>query len=346
MPRQASEELGYCDRCEYEFETNREINRYEGDQYCDDCYSDVIHEAEYEAENDSNSSGIHGYSYKPETIFHHSDGNARLTHQKTNNIYEPMMGIELETELVDENYLSHAANYINNTADGLVYLKEDCSINHGFEIVSHPMTLNYLQNHAQRYKTCLDYLRKNGYRAWGTSTCGLHIHISKNAFTDTKHEAKFLYFIFKNKKTLVKFAGRQSGYAKFDLDSFVGAPTHLDIANKPTVLEVVKGVRKNGEYVPGQFERNLAVNRSNYNTHELRIFRPSLRFTTVLAYAEFVHCLFSYSQQVTAAEAIKNNALTSFAPLLKFAEAQDNLYQNFITRANSRNVLQAETDNK
>ena len=75
-------------------------------------------------------------------------------------------------------------------------------------------------------------------------------------------------------------------------------------------------MRKNGDYVPGAYERNLAVNRSNEYTHELRIFRPSLRFTTVLAYTEFVHCLFSYAQVMTANDALKNNALTSFAPLL------------------------------
>ena len=150
--------------------------------------------------------------------------------------------------------------------------------------------------------------------------------------------------IFRNKKALVKFVGRQSSYSRFDLDSFLGNGPGRDDFNKPTVMEVVKGVRKNGDYVPGAYERNLAVNRSNEYTHELRIFRPSLRFTTVLAYTEFVHCLFSYAQIITANDALKNNALTSFAPLLDYAKTQGDLYQNFITRAINRNVLKAEME--
>ena len=342
-----TEDLGYCDRCEYEFESTRQINHLPGgdNQYCDDCYQQELEEAE---EQGDHHASIHSYSYKPRTMFYHSDGTCYDRHKPVNGVYELMMGIELETELCDENYISHGANYVNSMADGLVYLKEDCSITHGFEIVSHPMTLNYLQNHAKRYEQSLDYLRKNGYRAWKTSTCGLHIHVSKKSFVDAKHEMKFLYFIFRNKKALIKFVGRQSSYSRFDLDSFLGNGPGRDEQGygKPTVLEVVKGVRKNGNYVAGPYERNLAVNRSNEYTHELRIFRPSLRFTTVLAYAEFVHCLFSYAQVMTANDALKKNALTSFAPLLEYAQTNANLYQNFITRANNRNVLKAEQEDK
>ena len=41
---------------------------------------------------------------------------------------------------------------------------------------------------------------------------------------------------------------------------------------------------------------------------------------------------------------IKNNALTSFAPLLEYAKTQGDLYKNFITRAINRNVLEAEKE--
>ena len=341
-----TEDLGYCDRCEYEFERAGQINHLHGDsgnQYCDDCYETELEEAR-ESEYQNESTGIYSYSYKPNTVFYNSDGTFSDRHRPIDGVYELMMGIELETELVEGDYIHAGAQYINSVSDGLIYLKEDCSISHGFEIVSHPMTLNYLQNHAKRYEQSLDFLRKNGYRAWKTSTCGLHIHVSKKSFVDAKHEMKFLYFIFRNKKALVKFVGRQSSYSRFDLDSFLGNGPGRDDFNKPTVMEVVKGVRKNGDYVPGAYERNLAVNRSNEYTHELRIFRPSLRFTTVLAYTEFVHCLFSYAQVMTANDALKNNALTSFAPLLDYAKTQGDLYQNFITRAINRNVLKAEME--
>ena len=201
-------DLGYCDRCEYEFESNRQINHLHGDssnQYCDDCYEQELEEArERESEYGNESTGIYSYSYKPNTVFYNSDGTFSDRHKPVNGVYELMMGIELETELVEGDYIHAGAQYINSVSNGLIYLKEDCSINHGFEIVSHPMTLNYLQNHAKRYEQSLDFLRKHGYRAWKTSTCGLHIHVSKKSFVDAKHEMKFLYFMFKNKDELIK----------------------------------------------------------------------------------------------------------------------------------------------
>ena len=43
-----TEDLGYCDRCEYEFESTRQINHLPGgdNQYCDDCYQLEVEEME------------------------------------------------------------------------------------------------------------------------------------------------------------------------------------------------------------------------------------------------------------------------------------------------------------
>lgn len=109
-------------------------------------------------------------------------------------------------------------------------------------------------------------------------------------------------------------------------------------------MEVVKGVRKNGGYVPGQHERNLAVNRMNEDTHELRIFKPSLRFTTVLAYAEFVHSLFAYTEQVSLENVLKNKGLTTFTPLVNYAKTNPELYKNFIIKCEKKNVLRYEQE--
>jgi hypothetical protein len=255
----------------------------------------------------------------------------------------PVFGIELEVENVNGGYLSEAVDFINNNTAPLVYLKEDCSINHGFEIVSHPMSLDYFK-HIAIYKEMLDFLRNNGYNAWKTSTCGLHIHISKVSFVDPKHQMKFLYFIFKNKSELIKFSGRNSSYAKYDFDAFVNNQDSAWGKNKPNIIEVVKGIQKNGNYAPGAWERNLAVNRMGSFTHELRIFRPSLRFDTVMAYMEFVECLFMYTKQITSNEILKHNGL-KFDALVRFATTQNDRYSTFVNRVVKRNVLEQKEGN-
>ena len=338
--RRNSDIPDYCWSCEESWEnTDSEPNSYDGEWYCDNCY-ETERNSGYESDSSENYSGIYSYGYKPARQLFHLDNAISHEHLNPN---EPVFGIELETEYIGEGYLTHAVEYIHQNVNPLVYLKEDCSISHGFEIVSHPMTLHYLQFKAERYANMLTYLRTHDYRAWKTSSCGLHIHVSKKSFIDAKHQMKFIYFMFKNKKQMIKFAGRNSGFARYDYDAFVNSNDSAWRGTKPNILECVKGVKKDGNYAPGAYERNLAVNRSNEHTHELRIFRPSLQFNTVLAYTEFAHCLFSYSKQLTSNEILHQNGLT-FNPLMEFANANSGLYSNFIQKVEKRNVLK-EGDN-
>lgn len=338
-----------CEACgDYEFERTEFANRYHGDWVCENCYNSLCEENnDYDGDDYSSSdddcSGINGYSYKPSPKFYTmADGSINVSRNHIEPSV-PVFGIELEVENVNGGYLSEAVDFINNNTAPLVYLKEDCSINHGFEIVSHPMSLDYFK-HVTIYKEMLDYLRNNGYNAWKTSTCGLHIHVSKVSFIDPKHQMKFLYFIFKNKNELIKFSGRNSSYAKYDFDAFVNNQDSAWGKNKPNIIEVVKGVQKNGNYAPGAWERNLAVNRMGSFTHELRIFRPSLRFNTVMAYMEFVECLFMYTKQITSNEILKHNGL-KFDALVRFAMTQNDRYSTFVNRVIKRNVLEQKEGN-
>lgn len=325
-----------CYRCEESISSSSDGYAYNDEWYCQECYQNEIEE-NGENSDSYNSEGIHDYGFTPnELLFHHGDGHTTHNHHKSDEV---MFGIELETEYTGGHSLSLAVNYINRNTSPLVYLKSDGSINYGFEIVTNPMSLQYLQVHGKPYADMLKYLRTNGYRAWKTSTCGLHIHISKLSFDDTRHEMKFIYFMFKNKKELITFAGRNSGFARYDYDAFINAGDPLWRGGKPNIFECLKGVMKDGEYAPGAYERNLAVNRMNRDTHELRIFRPSLRMETVLAYMEFAHCLFSYSQVLSSHEILKNQGL-NFRPLMEYANSQSAMYQNFIKKVKTRNVLE------
>ena len=336
-----------CERCGDEVSMSRSM-RHNGYRYCESCYDYICEEDNEYEDEDRQTEGVHSYGYKPPAMFFNSDGRASRSSTKIvekNGLLvaergEPYMGMEIEVEDPNRRHdHDDIVQTILSHTNGLVYVKEDCSLSNGFEIVTHPMTIGYLQNHGDGLASALSHLRTRGFRAWQTSTCGLHIHISKNSFKDAKHEMKFLYFVYMNKENMVKFSGRNSSYAKYDLDAFVGASgMDWDDKDKPTIMEVVKGVRKNGEYVPSAYERNLAVNRNNSATHELRLFRPSLRFETVLAYGEFVHCLWEFTQVVTSGQAIKEKGLREFEMFANYAREHNELYPNLVKKIHKRGV--------
>ena len=144
---------GECAECGYILRVD-DANYLNGSDtpYCDECYEDL--------ENDS---PIHDYNYKPEPIFY---GNDLLYY-----------GVELEIDCGGE-YSENAEkieNVGNEDADH-IYCKHDGSINNGFEIVSHPMTLDYHQKN-MNWLELFEKATEMGYKSHNTSTCGLHIHI-------------------------------------------------------------------------------------------------------------------------------------------------------------------------
>ncbi len=82
----------------------------------------------------------------------------------------------------------------------------------GFEIVSHPMTLDY-------HISGIDWLKifnravEMGYRSHNTSTCGLHIHVNRSAFGKNAEVqetiiARIVHFVEKHWWEIVKFSRR------------------------------------------------------------------------------------------------------------------------------------------
>lgn len=350
-----------CECCGESTDIN-DHRRYEGDDLCEGCYDNRRDE---EQESDDRSEYINDHDYRPMALFHNDNG--RKTHQQVSigSIPTLYFGIEVETESGSGSRSwepSQGAEFITDACNQLVYCKSDGSLNHGFEIVTHPMSFGYVKNHADDLWSSLTTLRKHGFRSWSTSTCGLHIHISRNAFINERHAQKFMWFIYGGNpatmtearqtaqlnhiESLKKFAGRDSHWSKFDRDSFLGTTYNGEdesgnsIYVEPTLFEIAKGVTKKGHPVnPQANERYLALNRNNRHTLELRFFRPSMRAETVLASIEFVQCMFDYTEQVTASQIMHQDALASFQMLGEYAITNRNKYSAFIARATKRGVF-------
>ena len=111
---------------------------------CSDC-NEVIYESEaYYLDDDEDtpycaqcaegcrrSSGIHAYSYKPNPIFR-GEGTR-------------FFGVEPEIDEggEDEGNARELLKLADSEEDELIYCKNDGSLSEGFEIVSHPFTLNF-----------------------------------------------------------------------------------------------------------------------------------------------------------------------------------------------------------
>jgi hypothetical protein len=215
------------------------------------------------------SACINSYSYRPSMKFH------KLSNENEN---APFFGIELEVERKNSNGLKH--KYMAGKIDHEHwYFKTDGSLTDGFEIVTHPMTFNYIQQNEKEFTNSLKLLVENGYNSYDANTCGMHIHISKNNFT-TWHLYRFLKFFVENKEFIVSISQRKMEKLK----------KWANIEDDNDTSLIYKAKKKDGNN-----ERYVAINLQNKATLEIRIFRGTLNINSFMKNIEFAH--FAYSHE-------------------------------------------------
>ncbi len=224
--------------------------------YCERCFEQM-----------QSNARIHPYGYKPDPIFY---GSGPL-----------YLGVELEVDIGGEygdnaEKLTDIANFENDH----LYAKHDGSINDGFELVSHPMTLEY-HTDTMPWKEVFEKAIDLGYRSHQTTTCGLHCHVNRSAFGCNEQEqekviARIVYFVEKHWDELLRFSRR----------------TELSInrwASRYGIAESLKETYKNAK--DKRMGRYVAVNLENYHTVEFRLFRGTLRYETFLATLQLVELI-------------------------------------------------------
>lgn len=276
----------YCEFCNWRVNNSHDL---------DECADE--HDAEYDG--GSTSGGIHSYSYKPRPLFFDkSDEGSQSYHNDT-----PYMGFELEVEFGSETRITDAADKMESMLGTHAYLKADGSIVRGFEIVTHPHTLNAYHNHFDW--SFLDWASSNGGLSWRTDTCGLHVHISRSSFRSLVHQALFTYLIQNNEEQMVRLAGRRTHWAKFGEGD---AP----------VLKKVK--------VGQAWDRYQAVNMLNVSTVEVRIFKGSLMKRRILMALELVNACHEYTRLMTVNDFVRGNtSWDAFAKWVQTRKEYDNL---------------------
>ena len=172
-----------CENCEdYHLRDNLNWSDTNECYYCDDCWE----------EEDSM------------TIKSYHNRDIPLIFKKVNDEDTKLyFGFELEVE----NYHNvrscedMATDIRNNYNDLDLCFEQDGSLSDGFEIISQPMTYNYIVKHYDDFKGILNDLGEDGFQSHNGGRCGLHIHISrdalgKNADEIDKNINKLLLFTF------------------------------------------------------------------------------------------------------------------------------------------------------
>lgn len=209
---------------------------------------------------------IQDYYYKPVPMFY-GEGNR-------------FFGVELEVDQGGElNRNAQRLLEIANQGQERLYIKHDGSLSEGFELVSHPMTLDY---HCRKmpWPELLKAAREMGYRSHQASTCGLHVHVNRDAFGETEREqeaciARILYFFERNWEELLKFSRR----TRRQLERWADRYGYKEQPRE--ILDHAKKGCHGGRY--------SCVNLQNEATVEFRIFRGTLKWNTFVATLQLVN---------------------------------------------------------
>ena len=275
--------------------------------YCEDC------DNYYESGCDScdNSRVIHDYSYRPDPIFHSTDKNERL-----------FFGLEIEMETRDLQGSSDYAYQLEGME--LAYLKHDGSLSRGFELVTHPMSHSFLKNEAHDLFRVLTELR-NTYKvaSWGTSTCGVHIHISRTGFNGGPHMHRFLNLVYSNQAFYEALAGRSSTrWAKFDdvmQAKWNGARDEQGL-RQYTQFRSFKDKIEHGR----NSDRYSAVNTQNAHTLELRIFKGTTKPEALKSHIDLAHASVEYTRTMSVQQ-VRDGALSTNS-FMNYIESHTDLY--------------------
>ena len=224
----------------------------EYDPLCQHCYSSI-------------RKSIQNYYYKPAPIFY-GEG-------------KRFFGVELEIDGAGER--DSAADRLMDIANGNhlkhLYCKHDGSLEDGFELVTHPMTLAYHMNEMP-WDRVLSEAVQLGYLSHRACTCGLHVHVNRSAFGPTERRqedviARILFFVENHWNELLRFSRRSQS----QMDQWAARYGRKD--DPKAVLDHAKESSR-GRYT--------CVNLSNFDTIEFRMFRGTLKLNTFLATLQMV----------------------------------------------------------
>ena len=272
-----------CTHCENVFHNDEQRTFYENehDLYCNDCVSehgfycdncDDHHHENYTCDERGHDNldafdtkvDLH-FLGKIET-FMGVDNIPFL--RKTNNVL--FYGYEVELHARDDRAeVVEIFRNLFNKDNELILCKRDGSLDedYGFELVSTNCTFDYHKNYFWN-----EFFKLNPntmVKAYHGKSCGIHIHFSREAFTDNQlRRLNCFYNNPQNRCLIEELAGREAnGYCHFN-----------------SYIEFNSSIK-----TYGSDNKYRVINFNNTDTVEVRIFRSNIKKISFFRYLEFVH---------------------------------------------------------
>lgn len=267
------------------FENNSDYEDIGGDDEINYCN---IYSSEYDIwEEENRSISIYDYHNYDKGYECHSLGDEKRSKRTGNHLF---MGTELEVDntQIENSKLAENALYMLDSSDNIMFhCEHDGSVE--FEFISQPMTYDYrADNFSNREKEALNYL-KDYCTSHNSGTCGLHVHVNKSFFNDDSYKKlKTILEFFKVE--LFAFSRRQSlsyHYASFiesGIDGDDEQPSDKMLEYRKD-MNNVKPSKINKKELRGH---SYWYNEDSGNTFEFRMFRGTLKFTTIMATLQLV----------------------------------------------------------
>lgn len=211
---------------------------------------------------------------------YHSNGdNYRQVESAWTKANKRYFGVELEVECQAdrEDSAQEIYNWFanNRPAAEQLYYEEDGSLSDGFEMISHPMGLD---KHREIWKWVEQKHLIRNLRSHNTSTCGLHVHVSKAGLTTLTISKAVCFVNNPSNKPLIKAIARRysSGYCR---------AKHVTLAD---------GAKRGDKYE--------MMNLNKQHTIEFRIFRGSLNYNAIQASLEFTNAVLNFAAETSMEE--------------------------------------------
>lgn len=319
-----------CESCGHYF--NRDDCEYDEDSgcwYCNDCQEAELRRSvdrfglTVQRGDDRVIHGYHSYDYAI---------NFKGERDRNKHLH---IGVELEIDKGGQNgtkarTIVEAGGY---EVDTDIICMRDGSLHDGVELISMPATLDYHRHH-YNWPAMMAKAVELEYRSHDVNTCGLHMHIDRYYFSGsmTNPEEAFCILLNNNNSWIRTFSRRSNwhycepynagGYT-FTVDMFKGKDERL-LQNAQAMLSSMR------RYYQGH---SSALNFSNYSTIEIRIFKGTLKFSTLIASMQLVEMM-AYAAKHFRLEQLCN---VDYHWFKRFAEKRG--YQEYLQYLTDRAIL-------
>jgi hypothetical protein len=308
---------------------------YRGDHICSECVSDKNLKACYDCgelyevrEMDHTSKDrfcLHcalsrKLQAKTKRILLSSHKPSEMVFLSTNQEDKEYLGIELEFQWSSSENRIKILTFLEKYEDH--YLKEDGSVSSGCEIVTFPATKDY---HIKRFKGILQTMNDLECISHDSGDCGLHIHISRQAFgantrTQSKNIAKMLYLIEHFRSEVKKFSRREQKCHNAHGESWNNSAPYrycefynLDYSDGKVTRAYQKAVYQNkikirrSRYGDETIRsgRYKVLNFQNKDTVEFRILRGTLNYKTFVSALEFTCLMVKIAKNTSEKDILK-----------------------------------------